>query len=195
MSNPEVVAAAKQRWGLDRSLPRAVPDLYGQAPQRRLGTSFTTTRAGPQDLLYRLPATLELVIAAMIIGTRSGSRSAYLRPISETAGSITRAGCSPSFGSSVPVFWPGLGLLFVFSVNSARLPGRAASIPRFRCRPRDRLHHPRHSVWSRGMSGCSSTRSGTSSCPPSCSGWAVTGTISRLVRANMLEVLDSASTS
>ena len=57
MNNPEVVAAAKARWGLDRSLPERYVIYVGNLLSGDMGTSFITRRPVAQDILYRLPAT------------------------------------------------------------------------------------------------------------------------------------------
>src|ERR1700722_649368 len=72
LDNPEVVAAAKARWGLDKP-PLAQYGLYvAHVLQGDLGVSFRSNRPVLRDIADRLPATLELVIAAMIIGTVGG---------------------------------------------------------------------------------------------------------------------------
>jgi len=92
------------------------------------------------------------------------------------------------FGSSIPVFWLGLALLYVFSVQWGILPGPGRVDPRAALPPAVTgfitidsliagnipllLDALRHLIL-----------------PAFVLGWAVAGTISRLVRANMLEVL------
>ncbi|HEY9568791.1 MAG TPA: ABC transporter permease, partial [Thalassobaculum sp.] len=72
MGNPEVVAAARARWGLDRSLPEQYAVYVGNLLTGDFGTSFRTKRPVLDDLAARLPATLELTVAAMIVGTVFG---------------------------------------------------------------------------------------------------------------------------
>ena len=72
MNNPEVVAAAKQRWGLDRSLPEQYLIYVKNLVTGDLGVSFRTRRPVITDIAERLPATLELVMFAMLFGTISG---------------------------------------------------------------------------------------------------------------------------
>ncbi|MBB3021305.1 peptide/nickel transport system permease protein [Microvirga lupini] len=189
MSNPEVVAAAKQRWGLDLSLPEQYLVYTGKLLTGDLGTSFTTKRPVLQDLLERLPATLELVIAAMIIGTvlgiALGVLAAYYRNGWLDHGSRLFA----LVGSSLPVFWSGLGLLFIFSVQLGWLPGPGRLDARLQPPP-----------MITGMITLDTLLAGDLAAfvdalhhlilPAFVLGWTVTGTISRLVRANMLEVLN-----
>jgi ABC-type dipeptide/oligopeptide/nickel transport system permease component len=189
MSNPEVVAAAKQRWGLDLSLPEQYLVYMGKLLTGDLGTSFTTKRPVLQDLLERLPATLELVIAAMVIGTvlgiALGVLAAYYRNSWIDHGSRLFA----LVGSSLPVFWSGLGLLFILSVQLGWLPGPGRLDARLQPPP-----------MITGMISLDTLLAGDLTAfvdalhhlilPAFVLGWTVTGTISRLVRANMLEVLN-----
>src|SRR4030095_3868260 len=61
MNNPEVVAAAKARWGLDKSLPEQYVAYVSNLVTGDMGTSFRTKRPVLTDIVERLPATLELV--------------------------------------------------------------------------------------------------------------------------------------
>jgi peptide/nickel transport system permease protein len=189
MSNPEVVAAAKQRWGLDRSVPEQYVVYVGQLFRGDLGTSFITKRPVLQDILERLPATLELVLAAMLIGSLLGIALGVLAAYYRNSWIDHFARLFALIGSSLPVFWSGLGLLFVLSVQLAWLPGPG--------RLDARLSPPPAVT---GMMSVDTLLAGDVAAfadalwhlilPAFVLGWTVTGTISRLVRANMLEVLN-----
>jgi peptide/nickel transport system permease protein len=188
MNNPEVVAAAKARWGLDRSLPERYVIYVGNLLSGDMGTSFITRRPVAQDILYRLPATLELVIAAMIIGSTIGIALGVLAAYYRNTAIDHAARFFALFGSSLPVFWIGLALLFVFSVKLGVLPGPGRIDARMTPPPEitgfltiDALLNGDipvliDALWHLIL-------------PAFVLGWAVAGTISRLVRANMLEVL------
>lgn len=189
MNDPEAVAAAKARWGLDRSLPERYLIYVQNLVTGDMGTSFITRRPVAQDVMFRLPATMELVIAAMIVGSTIGISlgmlAAYYRntPIDHLARFFAL------FGSSIPVFWLGLALLYVFSVKWGILPGPGRLDPRAALPPRvtgfmtidtllaGNIKLFADALWHLVL-------------PAFVLGWAVAGTISRLVRANMLEVLD-----
>jgi ABC-type dipeptide/oligopeptide/nickel transport system permease component len=139
--------------------------------------------------MFRLPATMELVIAAMIVGSTIGISlgmlAAYYRntPIDHLARFFAL------FGSSIPVFWLGLALLYVFSVKWGILPGPGRLDPRAALPPRvtgfmtiDTLLAGNVKLFADALWHLI--------LPAFVLGWAVAGTISRLVRANMLEVLD-----
>lgn len=188
MNNPEVVAAAKARWGLDRSLPERYVIYVGNLLQGDMGTSFITRRPVAQDVMYRLPATMELVIAAMIVGSTIGITLGVLAAYFRDTAIDHVARLFALFGSSIPVFWLGLALLYVFSVQWGIVPGPGRIDARATLPPTvtgfltiDTLLAGDvrlfvDALWHLVL-------------PAFVLGWAVAGTISRLVRANMLEVL------
>lgn len=189
MNNPEVVAAAKARWGLDRSLPERYVIYVGNLVSGDMGTSFITRRPVAQDVFFRLPATMELVIAAMIVGSVVGISLGVLAAYFRNSVIDHAARLFALFGSSIPVFWLGLALLYVFSVKWGVLPGPGRVDPRATLPP---------SVT--GFMSIDSLLAGNVKLfidalwhlvlPAFVLGWAVAGTISRLVRANMIDVLD-----
>ena len=130
MNNPEIVAAAKKRWGLDRSLPERYVIYVGNLLRGDMGTSFVTRRPVSTDLMARLPATFELVICAMVIGSVIGIVFGLLAAYYHDTAIDQAARLFALFGSSVPIFWLGLAALFFFSVHYQILPGPGRIDPR-----------------------------------------------------------------
>jgi ABC-type dipeptide/oligopeptide/nickel transport system permease component len=189
MDNAEVVAAARARWGLDKSLPEQYLVYIGNLLTGDLGTSFRTKQPVAQDLLERLPATLELVIAAMILGSTSGIILGVLAARFRDRAIDHGARLWALVGSSTPVFWSGLILLYIFSVVLGWLPGPG--------RVDARATPPS------GMTGfltIDALLTGDMQLfwdalhhlilPALVLGWTVMGIVSRLVRASMLDVLN-----
>lgn len=87
-----------------------------------LGTSFRYKQPALQLILERMPATLEVVILAMIIG------ALFAIPLGVHIGAnpktfLSRLALSGSLiGISMPTFWFGILLIFVFSVLLGILP-------------------------------------------------------------------------
>ena len=188
MNNPEVVAAAKQRWGLDRSLPEQYIIYIKNLVTGDLGVSFRTRRPVLTDIAERLPATLELVIFAMLFGTISGVALGVLasrfqdRPLDYFARFVAL------FGSTVPVFWSGLLLLYLFTVKFGWIPGPS--------RLDARAEPPPFMTGMLTIDALAAGQFGTFLnalhhlvLPSFVLGWTVTGIISRLVRASMLDAL------
>ncbi|PYE39500.1 peptide/nickel transport system permease protein [Rhizobium sp. PP-F2F-G38] len=188
MNDPAIVAAAKTKWGLDKSLPERYLVYVGNLVHGDLGVSFTTHRNVAEDIGDRLPATLELVIAAMIIGTLFGIAigvlSAHYR--NRPADHISRV--IALLGSSLPVFWSGLILLYVFSVKLGWLPGPGRL---------DARSTPPSGIT--GFYTIDSLLAGNGQLfleslhhlilPAVVLAWSVVGVIARLVRSSLLDVL------
>jgi peptide/nickel transport system permease protein len=108
--------------GLDRPLWEQYLVFLQQALAGDLGKSFVFNVPALQLILERMPATLELAIAAMIIAVVLGiplGLWAGLKPDSIAGKSIMTASI---LGFSLPTFWVGLMLIMVFSVDLGWLP-------------------------------------------------------------------------
>src|SRR5882757_3694492 len=130
MMNPEVVAAAKARWGLDKTLLDQFQIYVRNLLGGDMGISFRTNRGVLLDIRDRLPATLELVIAAMLIGTTGGIGLGVFAAHQRDGALDHVARFFALIGSSIPVFWCGLIFLYVFSVQLGWLPGPGRLDPR-----------------------------------------------------------------
>ncbi|GMG85074.1 ABC transporter permease [Paralimibaculum aggregatum] len=188
MNNPEVVAAAKARWGLDRSMPERYAIYLGNLAQGDFGTSFRTKRPVMRDLLDRLPATLELVFSAMLFGSVTGIALGVAAAHWQNGPADHGARLLALIGSSVPVFWSSLIALYVFSVQLGWLPGAGRL---------DAAIRPPESVTGfltvdAALAGdwhAFGNALGHLVLPSVMLGWAVLGIISRMIRASMLDVM------
>jgi peptide/nickel transport system permease protein len=124
--NPQADQIERERsiaaLGLDRPLPEQYGSFVAGALRGDLGRSFVHSTPALSLILERMPATLELAFAAMIIAIVLGiplGLWAGLRPRS-VAGRTIMAGSI--LGFSLPTFWVGLMLIMVFSVMLGWLP-------------------------------------------------------------------------
>jgi peptide/nickel transport system permease protein len=123
MEDPEAVAAATAKWGLDKPLPEQYLIYLTNLVQGNMGTSFKTKNPVFQDLKTFLPATIELAIFsfifAILLGLPLGIISAVRsgRPVDH----FTRV--FSLLGASMPPFWSGLLVLFVFYYTLGWAPG------------------------------------------------------------------------
>lgn len=189
MDNPEVVAAAKARWGLDKSLPEQYVIYIGNLLTGDLGTSFRTKQPVARDLLERLPATLELVIAAMILGSTTGIALGVVAARFRDRGIDHAARFWALIGSSTPVFWSGLILLYIFSVVLGWLPGPGRLDARSGL-PDGMTGFLTVDALLLGDMGLFKDALHHLVLPALVLGWTVMGIVSRLVRASMLDVLN-----
>ncbi|MDF1586260.1 ABC transporter permease [Marinimicrococcus flavescens] len=188
MANPEAVAAAKARWGLERSIPERYVIYVGNLLEGDLGVSFRTKRPVMRDLLDRLPATLELVISAMLFGTLAGMAIGVLAAHFRNGPVDHGARIVALIGSSVPVFWSGLIALYVFSVQLSWLPGPGRLAPALKP-PETVTGFYTVDALLAGEWGTFANALSHLVLPTVMLGWAVLGIISRMIRASMLDVM------
>jgi peptide/nickel transport system permease protein len=108
--------------GLDKPLWEQYLIFLRQAASGNLGVSFQYNEPAIRLILERMPATLELAFAAMLVAVVFGiplGLWAGLKPDS-FAGRAIMAGSI--LGFSLPTFWVGLLLIMVFSVELGWLP-------------------------------------------------------------------------
>ena len=129
-SDQNEIARATAALGLDRPLFEQYFIFIGHAATGDLGRSFAFNVPAIGLILERMPATLELATAAMLIAVLLGiplGLWAGLKPRS-AAGRTIMAGSI--LGFSLPTFWVGLMLILVFSVWLGWLPtsGRGPTV-------------------------------------------------------------------
>ncbi|WP_460451017.1 ABC transporter permease [Alsobacter sp. SYSU BS001988] len=129
----DIRAATIAKYGFDRPLWEQYLTFLGRALQGDFGQSFVYNMPVGRLILSRLPATLELTLAAVLgatlIGVPLGMYAGY-RPQSRFSKTVMALSI---LGFSVPTFWVGLVLIFAFAVNLGWLPagGRGATAPLF----------------------------------------------------------------
>jgi len=109
----DIREAAIRHYGLDQPLWQQYLAFLGRLLQGDLGRSFVLNIPVLQLVLSRLPATLELALASVLIGALVGI------PLGIYAGYRPE---SPVLEFSVPTFWVGLILILTFAVNLDWLP-------------------------------------------------------------------------
>ncbi|QAU33953.1 ABC transporter permease [Janthinobacterium sp. 17J80-10] len=109
-------------FGLDQPLWRQYLLFLKNALQGDVGRSFVFSAPALGLILERLPATLELALAAILIAIATGiplGLWAGLRPSGIAAKAIMAASI---LGVSLPTFWVGLMMIMVFAVQLGWLP-------------------------------------------------------------------------
>ncbi len=121
-ADKEILENLMHQMGLDRPLYEQYARYLWSVAQGDLGISRYTYRAVLVDIQLRLPATLELVTASMlliILGAIPMGVFSAVRP----GGIIDRLGqLLVQVGVSVPNFWAGLILVYVFFFKLQWLP-------------------------------------------------------------------------
>jgi len=126
MSDPEIVAAFRAEWGLDRPVHEQYLTYVTNLLQGDLGMSIKSRRPVIEDLRQRLPATIELATAAIVVGVSFGLIFGLLSALRRNSLLDHAVRVISLLGVSVPVFWLALLALQIFyaSLGWAAGPGR-----------------------------------------------------------------------
>lgn len=113
-ASPEVIAALRAKYGLDHSLLEQMFTYLGKVAHGDFGYSYYFNQPVLGLILQRLPATLYLaaasLVVAVLIGTVLGVISAR-RPNGLLSHGVTVLSLA---GHAAPIFWTGLLLLLLF---------------------------------------------------------------------------------
>ncbi len=190
LNDPLIVQAAKERWGLDKSMFGQYTSYVSNLAKGDLGISFRTKTPVVGDLLERLPATFELAITAMFFGAIGGVLLGVLAASkrNKLADHVSRL--FALVGSSLPVFWLGLVLLYVFYARLGLMPGPGRLPSRVDAPPDVTGFYLFDAVVS-GKFDLAWSIVQRLLLPAFALGWGLMGIISRLVRSSVLDELQA----
>jgi peptide/nickel transport system permease protein len=120
---PEVRAAIEDRWGLNRPLPVQYAIYVKHLFNGDMGVSMSTRRPVVDDLEKFVPATIELSFYAMFFAITFGVPLGIIGALNRGRWPDNIARLIALFGTSIPVFWLGLVMLYTFHVRLGWLPG------------------------------------------------------------------------
>lgn len=121
-TSPEEIARFRHQFGFDRPLPVQYLEFAGRALQGDFGQSMRYQQPAMQLVLERLPATLQLAGAALLLSCVLGIPLGILAAVRRDS-VFDRGGMVISLmGQSLPTFWLGLMLVLVFSEKLHWLP-------------------------------------------------------------------------
>jgi peptide/nickel transport system permease protein/oligopeptide transport system permease protein len=122
LASGEYVDHLRRSMGLDKPVWIQYTIYLGNVARGNLGRSTKSLRPVLAEIRDRYPYTIQLTVAGMLVaaavGISAGAVSAVRRDSIFDYGSMVVA----LFGVSVPVFWLGLILILLFSVNLRLLP-------------------------------------------------------------------------
>jgi len=122
LSSPEELASLREQLGLNRPL---VVQYWIFAKNMLMGDFGFSIRTGTpvlQEIIPRLVATLELSCAGMLIATVFGILAGVLSAVYKNTVIDYASMLSALVGVSIPVFWLGLMMIYLFSVHFQILP-------------------------------------------------------------------------
>ena len=159
---PEDYKRLEHYWGLDKPLTTQYVIFVKKALQGDFGESLKYQGRSAMGLVVeRLPATLELACTALLISAILAVPIGVLAAVTKDRNWDTAAKVVALLGQSLPTFWLGIVLMWIFAVMLDWLPAS-------------------------GRGGLSHLI-----LPAIALGWFQVAAIMRLVRSSMLEVLDS----
>ena len=121
-TTPERLAQVRERMGLNRPIVVQYLDYMSKAVRGDLGTSLNNRRPVLHEILFRLPYTLELTVAALIMSTILGLGLGMLAALKHNTILDTLSMTIALLGISVPVYWSSLLLISLFSVKLRWFP-------------------------------------------------------------------------
>ena len=123
------IALLHQSYHLDDPIPVQLATFLGGLVRGDLGTSIVYNQPVTQVMLGRLPATIELAVAAIVFALLVAVPVAIVSALRRNS-LVDRLAMTGSFlGISMPSFWLGIVLILVFSLGLHLVPvaGRASS--------------------------------------------------------------------
>src|SRR3954469_16811382 len=113
-ATPQAIAEVKKQLGLDRPLPEQFVRYVRDLTKGDLGQSLTTGQPVLSDLASRLPASAELTLFGLILAILIAVPLGVIAAVKQ--GSLIDHACRvvATAGVSLPVFFTGLILVYVF---------------------------------------------------------------------------------
>jgi peptide/nickel transport system permease protein len=128
-ATPEMYAQIRKEFGLDQPIPVQYWDYVTGIVQGDWGKSILSRRPVLEDLGTFWPATLELVIVAMVIATVIGVPLGVISAVKADQMSDHLARVVSLLGVSVPAFWLAVLLQLFFALRLGWLPANGRLDP------------------------------------------------------------------
>lgn len=107
----------RERYGLNDSIPVQFVRYIGNVVQGDFGTSIQNGRPVTDVLAERLPMTIELTLLATLFASILGVSLGVVSAIRHNSGVDVGAMVFANIGVSMPVFWLGLMLAYIFALT------------------------------------------------------------------------------
>lgn len=191
LATPEHLAEMERKMGLDQPVHiqywRYLRGLF----RGDLGESATTGRPVLEDFLQRVPATLELTLASLLIAVAIGVPLGVFSAVHRDTAVDHLSRLVGVSGVAMPTFWTGLLLLFVFFYLLGVAPPPLGRLSPGVTAPSriTGLHVLDSLLTGNGRALTSSLHQ--LMLPAATLGFAVMAPLTRMVRATMLEILES----
>ncbi|MGH7764057.1 MAG: ABC transporter permease [Candidatus Dormibacteraceae bacterium] len=129
LATPQDVDRIRHNLGLDQPVWVQYVDFMGRLLRLDLGTSAHTNAPVAVEIGSRLPYTVELAVVALVIAVTAGILAGVVAAIRRnTMLDLVISGLSV-FGVSMPVYWLGLMMIILFSIELRVFPAAGADEP------------------------------------------------------------------
>jgi len=118
----EQLARARERMGLDRPLPVQYALWLGRVVQGDLGVSYVGSVPVRTMLAQRIPVTLQLTIAALLVALAIAAPLGVMAAIRPRSWIGRLVGVYSALAMAVPTFWLGILLVLLFGLQLQWLP-------------------------------------------------------------------------
>ncbi len=121
-ATPAAVATLERQLGLDRPLYQQYLSWIGGVVRGDFGESLISSQNISGEVMRRLPATLQLAFAALVVGLLIALPAGILAALRPGSTRDVGVGIFSQFGVSLPDFWLGILLIVFFAETLGWLP-------------------------------------------------------------------------
>ncbi len=132
-ANEASLTRIRAQLGLDQPLHVQYGRYLGSLSRLDIGKSVRTNRPVLEEAMGRFPATIELALSALVISSVVGVTGGIVAGVGRGRLPDHFARVFSLLGVSIPIFWLGLVLIWVFAVQLQWLPsdGRLAATTKY----------------------------------------------------------------
>ena len=121
-ASPEQIEAIRNSLGLNRPLWVQYFSYLGNVLQGDFGKSIVTSSPVLEEILIRLPTTIELALASIFVAITLGLLAGIVSATKQNTVADMSIMVVALIGVSMPSFWMGLMLMYYFSVELGMFP-------------------------------------------------------------------------
>lgn len=130
LSDRNAIESIRHEMGLDRPLPVQYVDYLGNVLKGDLGKSVVTRRPVAQEIQDRYPTTILLTVTSLTVSIAIGLLTGIISAVFRDSLIDTLSMLVALAGLSMPAFWLGLVMIYVFAVQLGWFPVLGSSSPR-----------------------------------------------------------------
>ena len=127
--SPAQIEQLRAEFGLDKSLPLQYFDWVGGIVRGNFGDALFRPETVGKLLLERLPISLYLGVLSLLLSSIVGILAGLISALRRGSWLDTQVTSIANFGISIPVFWLGFLMIYIFSLTLGWLPVHGYTSP------------------------------------------------------------------